>query len=143
MASIDSPSESSAENKRMFQTFFRDANGKAFGTKRTGSDLIALFNRQLRLTKTLKRTSLNDDTFADLVFLASNLPHLHEIDTPLLVKAWKEAGHRLPLKKNDAESIVLSRLRARTSHAKGFFLKSCSNYKITDWSFLRHAADED
>ena len=55
MASIDSPSESSAENKRMFQTFFRDANGKAFGTKRTGSDLIALFNRQLRLTKTLQR----------------------------------------------------------------------------------------
>ena len=103
--------------------------------ERTGS--------QISLTKTLKRTSLNDDTFADLVFLASNLPHLHEIDTPLLVKAWKEAGHRLPLKKNDAESIVLSRLRARTSHAKGFFLKSGSNYKITDWSFLRHAADED
>ena len=50
---------------------------------------------QVSLTKTKLRTQLDDSIFADLVFLDSNLPHLHEIDTKCLVKAWRDAGHKL------------------------------------------------
>ena len=96
---------------------------------------------QVTLTKNKLRTLLDDDIFADLVFLAFNLPYLHEIDTNLLVRAWKAAGHRLPLNKNDADSIVLTRLLERTSPSRGFFLKKDSPYKPTDLSFLRELGD--
>ena len=54
---------------------------------------------------------------------------------------WKAAGHRLPLNKNDADSIVLTRLLERTSPSRGFFLKKDSPYKPTDLSFLRERGD--
>ena len=89
--------------------------------ERTGS--------QVNLVKTKLRTNMNDDIYTDLVQLAFNLPFLHEIDIKLLVKAWKDAGHKLPLNKNDADSIVLTRLRSRESHDRGFYLKRDSPFK--------------
>jgi hypothetical protein len=91
----------------------------------------------MNLVKTDKRRCLGDSIFADLVFLAFNLPWLHEIDIKLLVKAWKEAGHKLPINKNDADSIVLTRLRNRESHDRGFFLKATSPFKPKDFGFLK------
>lgn len=98
-------------------------------TERVGSNM--------NLIKTKLRTVLADSTFAALVFLSFNLPWLHEIDVKLLVKAWKEAGHKLPINKNDADSLVLTRLRCRDSDSRGFFLKTGHSFKPTDFQFLR------
>ena len=88
------------------------------------------------LVKTKLRTLLGDDIFADLVQLAFNLPHLHEIDVAALVQAWKDSGHKLPFNKNDADSIVLTRLYERKSHDRGFYLKKEHDFKPTDKSYL-------
>ena len=45
------------------------------------------------------------------------------------------------MNKNDADSIVLTRLLERTSPSRGFFLKKDSPYKPTDLSFLRELGD--
>ena len=77
----------------------------------------------MNLIKTKKRTQLGDKVYSDVVFLSFNLGWLHETDVKLLVTAWKESGHKLPIKKNDAESIILGRIRRRDSHNRGLFLK--------------------
>ena len=94
----------------------------------------------MNLIKTPKRTQLGDDVYFDLVFLSFNLGWLRETDAKLLVEAWKGSGHKLPVNKNDADSIVLGRLRSRDSHDRGFFLKEASPYKPTDFRFLKISA---
>ena len=89
----------------------------------------------MQLIKTKLRTSLHDSTFAALVFLSFNLPHLHEIDLDVLIKAWKKAGHMLPINRNDAESRVLRRLKSASSAT--FFLKKGSPFLPTDFEFLK------
>jgi hypothetical protein len=101
-------------------------NMKSADVERVGS--------HMQLIKTKFRTSLHDQTFMALVFLSFNLPFLHEIDIGTLVAAWKAAGHRMPIRKNDADSIVLTRLHAEATPT--FFLKKGSPYLPTDFGFL-------
>ena len=89
----------------------------------------------MQLVKTKLRTSLHDTTFAALVFLSFNLPYLHEVDIDVLITAWKKAGHRLPINKNDAESRVLRRLKSASSAT--FFLKKGNPYLPTNFEFLK------
>ena len=91
----------------------------------------------MQLVKTKLRTSLHDTTFAALVFLSFNLPYLHEVDIDVLITAWKKAGHKLPINKNDAESRVLRRLKSASSAT--FFLKKESPYLRlpTNFEFLK------
>ena len=94
----------------------------------------------MQLIKTKLRTSLADQTFKSLVFLSFNLPHLHEIDIGTLVNAWKAAGHKLPINKNDADSIVLTRMRKGDSST--FFLKKESPFCPSNFDFLTARAFE-
>ena len=91
----------------------------------------------MNLIKTPKRTQLGGDVDFDLVFLSFNLGCLHETDAKLLVKSWKESGHKLLINKNDTDSIVLGHLRSRDSHGHRFFLKEAYPYKPTDFRFLK------
>jgi hypothetical protein len=84
--------------------------------------------------KDARRSSLHNTTYAALVFLSFNLPHLHEIDLDVLITAWKKAGHLLPIHKNGAESRVLSRLKSRSSST--FFMKKNSPFLPTNFDFL-------
>ena len=96
----------------------------------------------MQLVKSKLRTSLEDSTFACGVFLAYNLPYLHEIDLDVLVEAWRKSGHKLPINKNEAESLVLRRLRARRSAT--FFLKKNSHLPSIDDEFkFRERAFDD
>ena len=63
-------------------------------TGRTGSNM--------NLIKTKKRTQLGGEVYSDLVFLSFNPRWLHETGVKILVKAWKESGHKLQITKNDA-----------------------------------------
>jgi hypothetical protein len=94
----------------------------------------------MQLIKTKLRTSLADQTFQSLVLLSFNLPRLHEIDVDILVNAWKAAGHKLPITKGEADSIVLSRMRREETQT--FFLKKGSQFHPPDFDFLRSRAFE-
>jgi len=94
----------------------------------------------MQLIKTKLRTSLADQTFKSLVFLSFNLPHLHEIDVDILVNAWKAAGHKLPITREDADSIVLRRMRSEESQT--FFLKKGSRFHPSNFNFLTDRAFE-
>jgi len=94
----------------------------------------------MQLIKTKLRTSLADQTFKSLVFLSFNLPHLHEIDVDILVKSWKAAGHRLPITREDADSIVLRRMR--NDESQTFFLKKGSRFHPSNFKFLKDRAFE-
>ena len=98
-------------------------------TERAGSNM--------NLIKTKKRMQLGDEVYSDLVFLSFNQGWLHETDVKLLVEAWKESDHKLQINQNDADSIVLGRLRSRDSHDHGFFLKEASPFKPTDLRFSK------
>ena len=75
----------------------------------------------MQLIKSPLRCSQLDSTFAVLTFLSFNLPFLHEVDLDIIIEAWRKTGHKLPINKNEAESIVLSRLQNRVSST--FFMK--------------------
>ena len=104
------------------------------------ANAVNLFNKRvgshMQLVNTKLRTSLHDSTFAALVFLSFNLPHLHEIDFDVLIAAWKKAGHRLPINKNDAESRVLRRLKSASTST--YFLNMGSPFLPTDFDFLKN-----
>lgn len=87
----------------------------------------------MQLVKSLSRCSQLDSTFAVLTFLSFNLPFLHEVDLDILLEAWRKSGHKLPINKNEATSIVLSRLKDRATST--FFLKDKNE-------FLPKAADD-
>ena len=99
-------------------------------TERTGS--------VMNLVKSKIRTSLSHQMFSDLVFLAINLPFIHECDLELLVRAWCAQGHWLPAAKNEAVAKVLTRMRCETTAT--FLLKVNGPFPLDragDLDFLR------
>ena len=70
----------------------------------------------LNLIKTKKRTQLGDEVSSDLVFLSFNPGWLHETDARLLVKAWKESGHKLPNQQKTAPNPSFSYASAAATH---------------------------
>lgn len=66
-----------------------------------------------------ERSLLADDIVEALVFLAVNLPELHEIDTDALVDAWVKAGGKLPIA--HGANQVIERFRNKSS--KTFLFK--------------------
>ena len=84
----------------------------------------------MNLVKTKLRTGLGHGTYNDLVFLAFNLPFLHEIDYDVLVDAWIAAGRQLAVgkqKDGDRSKQVLRRLYKEDSGAK-FLLRVESEF---------------
>ena len=67
------------------------------------------------------RSSLGDDIIEALVFLAVNLPELHEIDVDALVVSWIMAGGKLPIA--HAANQVIKRFLNKSS--KTFLFKKC------------------
>ena len=76
-------------------------------TERAGS----VMNR----TKSKERTLLKDDVYEALVFLATNLLNPHEINLEKLARTWIQQEGRRVVNENQAESRVVSRLRAERS----------------------------
>jgi hypothetical protein len=71
----------------------------------------------MQLTKTHERSTLGDDVFPALVWLAFNCPSVYHIDfTPILVDWYK--GHRAAIGQYcGQESRVISRLKAVKKHS--------------------------
>ena len=67
------------------------------------------------------RSLLGNDTIEALVFLAVNLPELHEIDIGSLVESWIVAGGKLPIA--HAANQVIKRFLNKSS--KTFLFKKC------------------
>ena len=72
-------------------------------------------------TKTHERSGLLDETFDSLMFCTFNMPFIHEIDFDLLIKEWKDKGHKMGTFKgidgdsSDSSSKVINRLLERKS----------------------------